>query len=249
MPATIASSGRLCSSWKFELHSTSRFCASHTTKASGIVSMASRSRRSASAVFSTSVFCSVTSTAIPIRCGPLSSGCCTSSQRARSHTHLPPAWRMRKAWSIEGRLGVGELGRELVELQIVGVHERVDLAEAHQIVARLEAEDREHRMRPEDAAARDVPVPQPAAAAVERGVDARAHGLVDQVGFARARRLPMEGEAEDQHHEAGGGRERDRQRGVGAPGGERVGARLHDGELAGVEMCARWQRPACRRRA
>ena len=82
---------------------------------------------------------------------------------------------------------------------------------------RLESEDREHRMRPEDAAAREVPVPQAAAAAVERGVDAGAHGLVDDVGFARARRLPVEGEAEDQHDEAGGGRERDGQRRVGAP--------------------------------
>ena len=73
-------------------------------------------------------------------------------------------------------------------------------------------------MRPEDAAAREVPVPQAAAAAVERGVDAAAHRVVDEVGFARARRLPVEGEAEDQHDEAGGGRQRDGQRGVGAPG-------------------------------
>ena len=72
-------------------------------------------------------------------------------------------------------------------------------------------------MRPEDAAAGDVPVPQAAAAAVERGVDAGAHGFVDHVGFARARRLPVEGKAEDQHHEAGGGGERHGQRGVGAP--------------------------------
>ena len=87
-------------------------------------------------------------------------------------------------------------------------------------------------MRPEDAPAREVPVPQSAAAAVERGVDAAAHGVVDQVGLARARRLPVEGEAEDQQHEAGGGRERDGQRGVGAPGGERVVAALVDRQLA-----------------
>src|SRR4051812_50082837 len=43
-PAWIASSGRLCSSWKFELHNTSRFCASQTTKASGMVSMAAEGR-------------------------------------------------------------------------------------------------------------------------------------------------------------------------------------------------------------
>ena len=119
-------------------------------------------------------------------------------------------------------LRVGELGRELIEIDVVGMDERVDLAEGQEIVLRLEAEDGEHRMRPEDAAAREVPVPQAAAAAVERGVDAAAHGVVDQVGFARARRLPVEGEAEDQQHEAGGRRQRDRQRGVGAPGRERV---------------------------
>ena len=93
-----------------------------------------------------------------------------------------------------------------------------DLAEGHQVVARRQAQDREHRMRPEDAAAREVPVPQAAAAAVERGVDAAAHGVVDHVGLARARRLPVEGKAQDQQHEAGGGGERHGQRGVGAPG-------------------------------
>ena len=98
-------------------------------------------------------------------------------------------------------------------------------------------------MRPEDAAAREVPVPQAAAAAVERGVDAAAHRVVDQVGFARARRLPVEGEAEDQHDEAGGGGERDGQRGVGAPGRERVAARLDDRELAvrRAAGCAPWR--------
>ena len=132
VPAAIASSGRLCSSWKFELHSTRRFCASHSTKASGMVSMASRRRRSASTVRSTRVFCSVMSTAMPIRCGPPSPDCCTSSQRARSHTQLPLAWRMRKAWSIERGLGVGELGGELVEMDVLGMDERIDLAEAQQ---------------------------------------------------------------------------------------------------------------------
>ena len=115
-------------------------------------------------------------------------------------------------------LGVGELGRDLVELDVVGMHQLADLAEGHQVVAGLQAEDREHRVRPEDAAAREVPVPQPAAAAIERGVDAAAHRVVDRVGLARARGLPVEGEAEDQQHEAGGGGQRDGQRGVGAPG-------------------------------
>ena len=113
-----------------------------------------------------------------------------------------------------------------------GMHQLADLAERHQLVARREAEDREHGMRPVDAAARDVPVPKPAAAAVERGVDAASHRVVDHVGLAGARRLPVEGEAEDQQHEAGGGGQRDGQRGVGPPARQRIDARLHDRKLA-----------------
>ena len=86
-----------------------------------------------------------------------------------------------------------------------------------QVVARLEPENREHRVRPEDAAAREIPVPQAAAAAVERGVDARCAPSRRSVGLARPRRLPVKGEAEDQHHEAGRGGERDGESGVGAP--------------------------------
>ena len=80
-----------------------------------------------------------------------------------------------------------------------------------------EPENVEHRMRPEDAAARDVPVPQAAAAAIERGVDAAAHHVVDSVGLAGPRRLPVEGKAEDQHDKSGGGEQRCRQRCVRAP--------------------------------
>ena len=42
----------------------------------------------------------------------------------------------------------------------------------------------------------------------------------------------MEGEAEDEHDEAGGGRKRDRQRRVGTPRPQRITAPLHDGKLA-----------------
>ncbi len=96
-PAITASSGRRCSSWKFELQSTRRLSASHKTKASGMVSMASRSRRSAAVVFSTRFFCSDTSTAMPMRWSPASPSCRVNSQRTRSHSQRPLAWRMRKA--------------------------------------------------------------------------------------------------------------------------------------------------------
>ena len=37
-------------------------------------------------------------------------------------------------------LGVGELGRDLVELDVVGMHELADLAEGHQVVAGRQAQ-------------------------------------------------------------------------------------------------------------
>jgi len=93
---------------------------------------------------------------------------------------------------------------------------------------------------------RPSPNPQSAASAIERGIDARTYCVVDQVGLARADRLPVEGEAEDQDDEAGGGGEGDGQRHVGPPGRERVVAPIHDGELAvpGAGNCARQRRPA-----
>ena len=122
----------------------------------------------------------------------------------------------------EGLVDVIDLaGDELVgdreQVDVVGFHQRVDLAEGQEIAAAVESEHGEHRLRPEDAAAVEVPVPQAAAAAVERGIDAAAHGVVDEVAFAGAGRLPVEGEAEDQHDKAGGGGQRHRQRRIRAP--------------------------------
>ena len=131
-----------------------------------------------------------------------------------------------------GRLGVGELGGELVEPHVVGMHQRVDVAEGEQVVLGLQPEHVEHGLRPEDAAARQVPVPQAAAPAIERGVDAAAHRLVDRVGFAGACRLPMEGEAEDEDDEAGGGGQGDGEGGERTPGAERRVARLYRGDGA-----------------
>ena len=117
------------------------------------------------------------------------------------------------------------------------MHQRINVAERQQVIFGLEPENFEHGLRPEDAAARKIPIPQPAAAAVERGIDAAADSFVDHVCFPRPRRLPVKGKAEDQHDETGGGRERDGQRGQRAPRRERGVARLHDGELAerGIE--------------
>ena len=76
------------------------------------------------------------------------------------------------------------------------------------VAAAFQPQRGEHRLRPEDPAAREIPVPQSAAAAIERGIDAAAHGVIDQVTLAGAGRLPVERKAEDQHDKAGGGRKR-----------------------------------------
>ena len=73
---------------------------------------------------------------------------------------------------------------------------------------------------------------KPQRPAVERGVDAAAHGVVDQIGLPRARRLPVESEAEDQHHEAGRRRQRHGKRGHRSPVGQRAARRLHHGDDA-----------------
>jgi len=123
-----------------------------------------------------------------------------------------------------------QLVGQLQEIDVLGLHQSVHLAEGEQVAAALQPQHGEHRLRPENPAARQIPVPQSAAAAVERGVDAPAHGVVDQVAFPRAARLPVEGEAENQHDKAGGGRERNLQRGVGAP--QRFDTLLHDDDAA-----------------
>ncbi len=186
--------------------------------------MASRRRRSASTVFSTS----------DLLLGDVDRD---ADQMRRDFARLldqlaaraqpdPVAVGMAHAEGVvdRGGLGFGELCGKLIEMQVVRMDQRIDLAEAQELVLRFEAEDREHRMRPEDAATPELPVPQPATAAIERGVDAGAHGFVDEVGFARARGLPVKGKAEDQHDEAGGGGQRDGQRRVGPPGRQRIRA-------------------------
>src|SRR5436309_97883 len=111
--------------------------------------------------------------------------------------------------AVDGaRLGFRELGGELVELNVAGMDESCYLTEGQEVILRSQTEDVEHRMRPENASAREVPIPQSAAPAIERGVDAAAYGVVDQIGFARAHGLPVEGKTEDEQHKSGGGGQR-----------------------------------------
>ena len=79
---------------------------------------------------------------------------------ARTQPH-PMAVRMAHAEGLVdgGGAGIGKLGGELVKLDVVGMHQRADVAEGQQVVLGLESDDVEHRLRPENAAARQVPVP------------------------------------------------------------------------------------------
>ena len=110
-----------------------------------------------------------------------------------------------------GRGRFGKFGGEFVKPDILGVNQGIDVAEGQQVVFGIEAEDFEHRLRPEDTAAREIPIPQAAPAAVQCCIDAAADGFVDQVSFPRACCLPMEGEAEDEDDKSGRRRQGDRQ--------------------------------------
>src|SRR5204862_6377432 len=91
----------------------------------------------------------------------------------------------------EAGAGINQLIDEIVRLQVVGMDESVDLGEGEQLFACRKSENGEHRMRPEDAPARDIPVPQATAAAVEGGIDTGMHRLVEGVSFTGSGRLPM----------------------------------------------------------
>ena len=82
------------------------------------------------------------------------------------------------------------------EIAILRMHQRIDVAEGEEIAGRGQSEDLIHRIRPVDPPARQVPVPKPASAAAERGVDALAHALAGSVSVPRAGRLPEIGDGE-----------------------------------------------------
>ena len=117
------------------------------------------------------------------------------------------------------------------QVDIIGFYQRIELTEGQEIAARIQAEHREHRLRPEYPAARQVPIPQPAPSSVERGIDTAPHGVIDEVAFARAARLPVESKAQDQHDEPGGCRQCHGQGRVRSP--ERFAPFLDDDDLTG----------------
>ena len=88
-----------------------------------------------------------------------------------------------------------------------------------------------HGIRPVDAPAREVPVPQPAAAAAQRRVDAFSHALAEAVGVARPGRLPEIGEGEGDEDKGGRADEDGGAKGVGAPSGDDRRHGIDDGHL------------------
>ncbi len=116
------------------------------------------------------------------------------------------------------------------QVAVVGVDQPGDLAEAEQSVARVETDDLEHRARPEDAGAGQVPVPQAAAAAGERCLEARLRLAVDAVGLRRARRLREIAVEDDQQDGAGADEDGDVERDVAAPRPVDAGQRLEHGD-------------------
>ena len=110
---------------------------------------------------------------------------------------------------------------------------RVDFAERQELVLALVAEKLVHGIRPVDPPAADIPVPQAAASAVERGIDPVAHLLADLVGGARAVRLHHIGDADAEQHDDGGAEQRDMADGARPPAGQNTRQRLHERDLAG----------------
>ena len=58
-----------------------------------------------------------------------------------------------------GGVGFRKLFGDLVETHVVGVNEGTDFAEGQQVVFGFQTKNAEHRLRPEDAAACEIPVP------------------------------------------------------------------------------------------
>ena len=204
--------GSRCRRWKCELQSTRRFSASHSTNASGIVSIASRSRKSASTdlLGEALLFGDIDGDADQMQAAPLPER--LSSQRTRSQIQWPPVCRMRKIWSIWAILPAIRLVGDLEQVDVVGIHQCVDLAEGEKVAASVDSQyvniDCDQKILPRERSQSH----KPAAAAIERGVDTSAHRIIDQVRLAGAGRLPVEGKAEDQDDEARCRRQRDRQR-------------------------------------
>ncbi len=124
-----------------------------------------------------------------------------------------------------------QLGEHRAEVTVVVVDEGVDLGHRDGLQAGRHADDLVHGIRPVDHAACEVPVPQAAAAAAQRRVDAVAHPVAQQVGDARARSLPEIGAGERQQNAGGATQKNDHAQQRGVPTAEHVDHWMNDGDL------------------
>ena len=106
---------------------------------------------------------------------------------------------------------------ELEQVAVLGMDDPVDLAERQHRVAGLIAQHVVHRTRPVHLAAHHVPVPQAAAAAHQRHVDALVRFEIDAVGGLGARRLAEIGIEDDDQHAGRQHEQRDVERNGFAP--------------------------------
>ena len=154
--------------------------------------------------------------------------------------------------AVDGRLAlvVEGLGKRH-QVAVVGMDEAGDLAEAEQVVALVLADDLEHRARPEHAAPCKVPVPQAAAAAHQRRLEALVGLGVDRVGLDGAARLGEVAVEDDEQDGAGADEDGDVERDVGPPVVEHARDRHddRDGARARRRCGGPWPAPGSRRGA
>ncbi len=133
---------------------------------------------------------------------------------------------------------------ERIEVGVVGIDEAGHLAEGHVVAGAVVAEHRIHGVRPVDSAARQIPVPEAAMAAVQGRVDALADAVAIVVGGAGAPRLDEKGERDRAEHDACGREQADQRAAPLLPAAEQAGRRLDDRDLAerGCEGTHRRQR-------
>src|SRR5262245_25666931 len=100
---------------------------------------------------------------------------------------------------------IREFRRELVEANVVRMHQCIDIAKREQIILSVETEYLEHRLRPEDSSPSEIPIPEPAAASIECSIDPTAHSFIDQICFTSTGCLPVEGETKNKYDKSSGG--------------------------------------------
>ena len=218
------SSGRPWNCWYLLLHITSLFSRSHSTKASEIVSTASRSRALASGEASDASWSAIT--AMPVRQGSRSGVLRVMWPRSLNADKMAVGVAQAETL-IEGRKPIAQMAVELALEIVVGMERLGDHAEGHGLAGGLEPKQPEHRRRPVHVAAGEVQAPE-AAAGKRLG-----QLLGEAVGRLRGRgrgEIPQPA-CEQRKQEAGADEEGDLEPGVAPPIEQRLVNRLEKGQL------------------